>query len=117
VHRIWIVAVAALVALVAGVAAGVALARTASVGVRKTGTRYHFTSGQVHINRGDTVVWHWRAPRTQLHNVTVTSGPQRFHSRTSSRLTFRHRFTRPGLYRIVCTIHRLQGQRMLVLVH
>lgn len=55
------------------------------------------------VHRGTTVTWAWRGQ--VAHNVTVTRGPARFRSRTQTRGTFRERVTRPGVYRIVCTIH------------
>ena len=60
--------------------------------------------------RGDTVKWAWRG--SVPHNVTGTG----FHSRTATRLTYSHRFTRAGTYRVRCTIHAAVGQRMTIRV-
>lgn len=57
----------------------------------------------VTVHRNDRVVWEWEG--RNRHNVTVTSGPVRFHSRTQRSGTYRKKLTRRGTYRIVCTIH------------
>jgi plastocyanin len=62
----------------------------------------------VRVNRNDTVVWEWEGRNP--HNVTVTSGPVRFKSRTQSSGSYRKKVTRAGSYRIVCTVHA--GMRM-----
>jgi plastocyanin len=108
--RLLVAALAVAVAAVAAATASLALAATKSVGVKKAGTRYHFTASHLTIHKGDTVRWRWRG--TVPHNVT---GPG-FHSKTASRLTFSHRFTKAGRYRVVCTIHSALGQRMVITV-
>jgi plastocyanin len=62
-----------------------------------------FSPKSVSVKRGTKVVWKWtgHAP----HNVTVTSGPKRFHSKTQSRGSFSAIPHTKGTYRIVCTIH------------
>jgi plastocyanin len=107
--RLRALVVAALVVAVAATATA-SLAATKSVGVKKAGTRYHFTVSHLTIHKGDTVKWSWRA--NVPHNVT---GPG-FHSKTANRLTFSHRFTKAGKYRIRCTIHAALGQRMVIIV-
>jgi plastocyanin len=57
----------------------------------------------VRVNRNDTVVWEWEG--SNPHNVTVTSGPARFRSRTQSSGAYAKKVTRRGRYRILCTIH------------
>jgi plastocyanin len=57
----------------------------------------------VRVNRNDTVVWAWEG--SNPHNVTVTSGPARFRSRTQSSGNYSKKVTRRGTYRILCTIH------------
>jgi plastocyanin len=70
-----------------------------------------FRPGRLSVRRGTTVRWTWRG--RDVHNVTVTSGPARFRSRTQSEGTFSRRLRRRGTYRIVCTVH---GQRMTIRV-
>lgn len=57
----------------------------------------------VHIAKGRTVQWKWVG--TQDHNVTVISGPAKFHSRTMDHGTYTRKITKPGTYLIECTIH------------
>jgi plastocyanin len=108
--RLRALLVVALAVAVAAAAATASLAATKSVGVKRAGTRYHFTVSHLTIHKGDTVKWSWRA--NVPHNVT---GPG-FHSKTASRLTFSHRFTKAGRYRVRCTIHAALGQRMVITV-
>jgi plastocyanin len=63
------------------------------------------------VARGTRVRWRWRA--RDEHNVTVVSGPQRFHSPDQRTGTFTRTLRRAGRYRIVCTIH---GQMMRIRV-
>jgi plastocyanin len=66
----------------------------------------------VRVKRNDTVVWVWEG--SNPHNVTVTSGPARFNSRTQSSGTYRRKVTRRGSYGIVCTIHAGMAMRLRV---
>jgi plastocyanin len=63
----------------------------------------YFRSRSISIQSGDTVRWVWvgGAP----HNVTVTGGPRRFHSRTKTDGAYRKRLSRRGTYRYICTVH------------
>ena len=63
-------------------------------------SNYKFTKKVLHVHRGATVTWKWVAG-SDRHNVTF----KHFHSRTQASGTFRHRFTRAGTYKYVCTIH------------
>lgn len=56
------------------------------------------------VAKGTTVTWDWigKAP----HNVTVVSGPQKFRSSVQTSGTFKHKMTKAGTYKIVCTIHQ-----------
>ena len=49
------------------------------------------------------VEWEWEGHNQ--HNVTVTRGPVKFHSKTMSSGSFSKRLTRKGTYTIYCTIH------------
>jgi plastocyanin len=60
---------------------------------------YKFTKKVLHVRRGTTVTWRWVGE--DPHNVRGRG----FHSRTQAKGTFRHRFSRPGTYRYVCTLH------------
>jgi plastocyanin len=84
-----------------------AAARAASVTVGDD----FFRPRSLRIRVGTSVRWTWRG--RDVHNVTVTSGPVRFRSRTQRSGTFTRRLSRRGIYRIVCTVH---GQRMTIRV-
>jgi plastocyanin len=55
------------------------------------------------VAKGTTVTWDWtgKAP----HNVFVKSGPEKFSSKVQTSGTFKHKMTKSGTYKIVCTIH------------
>jgi plastocyanin len=58
----------------------------------------------VTVKVNDTVVWEWEG--SNPHDVTVTKGPVKFHSRTKTSGTYSKKVRRAGTYRIVCTVHR-----------
>jgi plastocyanin len=62
-----------------------------------------FRPGKVTIGRGTKVTWNWGG--VLLHNVTVKSGPVKFHSKTFVNGSFSHVFARKGKYVIFCTLH------------
>lgn len=57
----------------------------------------------VTIRKGAALTWKWtgHAP----HNVTVKTGPVKFHSVTQKSGSYAHKFTTAGSYNIYCTIH------------
>jgi plastocyanin len=65
------------------------------------------------IRPGTTVTWRWRSQSS--HNVTVRIGPERFRAATRSHGVFSRRLARPGVYRLVCTLHS-PGMGMTVVV-
>jgi plastocyanin len=98
------------IALVSAVFAIPALAATKSV---KVGDNFYVKDGgvpTVTVKKGDTVKWNFtgNAP----HNVTVKSGPTKFHSKTMSSGSFSKKFTKKGLYTLYCTIHGAGDQSM-----
>ena len=74
------------------------------------GTRTH----EVTIASGTLVRWIWVG--AARHNVTVSSGPRRFHSRTQRSGMYLARPRTRGTYRIVCTIHGRADQSMVLRV-
>src|SRR4051812_34334293 len=85
-----------------------ALAATRSVSIRDD----FFSPRSLSISKNTTVRWVWRGH--SRHNVAVASGPDHFRSGLHRTGTYRHRFSRRGTYRIVCTVH--SGMRMTVRV-
>src|SRR3954453_23273457 len=98
-------------ALAAVLATSVAAAATRSVGGQDKGNKWHFTPSTVTIKKGSTVRWRWSGKIP--HNVTGKG----FHSKTAAKVTFSHKFTKAGTYRVVCTIHQSFGQKMTIRVH
>ncbi len=76
-----------------------AFAATSRIGLRDD----FFSPSSRSVPRGTTVQWLWRGKAP--HNVTVNSGPVKFRSRTQTKGSFSKKLTKPGLYKIVCTIH------------
>ena len=63
---------------------------------------------------GDTVKWVWVG--AYPHNVTVSSGPAKFKSKTQNKGTFSKKITKAGTYKIICTIHGVKAQSMTLKV-
>ena len=80
---------------------------------------YFVEKGKPHtvtVRVGDTVEWEWEDGAQNPHNVTVTKGPAKFHSKTQSSGTFEKKLKKAGTYKIVCTIHASQGMKMTLKV-
>lgn len=92
-YRSMLVTLAALGLLGAGAPA------LGSGGVTVKVADYRFAPKTIRIKRGQTVTWRWVGE--DPHNVTGRG----FRSKTQKAGTFRHRFTRAGTYRYVCTLH------------
>jgi plastocyanin len=89
----------ALVSVLAGIGAAVALARTKTVGM---GDNYFF-NGTVKIKKGSSVRWHW-SNTENLHNVVSKKGVK-FHSKTGHSGNFTFTFNKRGTFTIICTKH------------
>ncbi len=94
-----LVVLALTLAALAAVLVVPAFAATSTIGLRDN----YFSPSSRSVPRGTTVKWIWK--ESAPHNVTVTSGPVKFRSRTQTKGTFSKTLTKPGLYKIVCTIH------------
>ena len=92
-----IVVLAALAACAAVAVPALAATKTVTVGDS------FFKAKSVTVGKGTTVRWVWRGKL--IHNVTVKSGPVRFHSAAKAAGSYSKRLARAGTYRIVCTIH------------
>jgi plastocyanin len=57
-------------------------------------------------------LWKWTGGNT--HNVTVVSGPEKFHSGGQASGTYSHTMVKPGTYKLVCTFH--PGMEMTIKV-
>jgi plastocyanin len=100
----------ALTAAILAVAAVSALALGAPTQVR-VGDIF-FRPGKITINRGAKVTWKWVGYLP--HNVTVRSGPLKFHSPNLVRGSFSHVFSKPGTYSLFCTLHPTMKETVIV---
>ncbi len=100
------------VALAALAASALAARKSISIGdnyyVRPSGVPV------VTVSRNSTVVWNFRG--ASAHNVTVKTGPVKFHSPSKSSGSFSRKFSTRGTYVIYCTIHGFADQRMKLVV-
>ena len=71
-----------------------------------------FKPRRLSVASGTRVHWTWRG--SLVHNVTVSSGPKRFHSKDQSSGEFFRTLRKRGVYKLVCTIH---GFRQRITVH
>jgi len=63
---------------------------------------------------GDTVKWVWAG--AYPHNVTVSSGPVKFKSKTQKKGSFSKKITKAGTYKLYCTVHGAKAQSMILKV-
>jgi plastocyanin len=85
------------------VAAAPALSKRKSVEVDDNYFVHEGAPRTVTVKKDDTVVWEWEGRNP--HNVTVTRGPAKFHSKTKTSGSYSKKLTRRGTYRILCTVH------------
>jgi plastocyanin len=116
-RRRGLLALVALAAVAAGVMAlgGVGTARSSRPKVVKLYDNY-YSPVSVKIRKRGKVKWKW-TPVFNTHNVKLTEAPRGvkksdFRSQTSSSptYTFTKRFTKPGKYHFICTIHPVEMQ-------
>jgi plastocyanin len=86
------------------VAAGPALSKRKTLEVDDN---YFVAKGKprtVTVKVNDTVVWEWEG--SNPHDVTVSKGPVKFHSKTKTSGTYSKKLKKAGTYKIICTIHK-----------
>ena len=62
-----------------------------------------FKKSTVRIDSGDKVKWTWVG--VLPHDVTVTKGPKKFHSKTKTSGTYSKKLRKRGTYKYICTVH------------
>jgi plastocyanin len=78
-----------------------------------------FLPTKVTIHEGSSVRWVW-GPDIDVHNVTLASGPKGVNKRQftsvsgSTALVFKRKFTVPGTYKFICTIHAMMKMTVTV---
>jgi plastocyanin len=78
----------------------------------------YYLPAKLTVNRGSTITWKWPAEAGDVHDVKLKSAPagvKKFHSQpASSDYVFKRKLTKPGLYKLVCTLH--EEMRMTIRV-
>jgi plastocyanin len=80
----------------------------------------YFAPKTLKVKRGTKVAWRWPGfdEGGDVHDVKLRSGPagvKKFHSEAASTdYSFKRKLTKPGTYKIVCTLH--EEMRMTVKV-
>jgi plastocyanin len=103
--------------LAAGLTAALAATALAATKSVKIGDNYFVRPSGVPIVKvrsGTKVKWVWRGH--SLHNVTVRSGPTKFHSTSKTSGSYSKTLRTRGTYVIYCTIHgrRVQSMKLVV---
>ena len=95
-------------------AAALAIPATASSAASRAVTvdNFAFSPSSLSVRAGTTVTWRFRD--STKHNVTVRSGPVKFHSKDIRRGSYSRTLTRRGTYKLVCSIH--PGMRQTIRV-
>ena len=73
---------------------------------------YAFAAQRVSLRRGSAFTWRFRGGVE--HDVTLASGPAGFASPSMRRGTFTYRFTRPGTYRLFCSLHPARMTQLVI---
>jgi plastocyanin len=100
----------ALIAVLVAAVAAPALASTSAVkhpvkNAKVDDDGYRFLPTKMTIKKGTKVVWKWVDGHDTLHNLKVTKGPVKFHSKLQLKGTFSHLFSTKGTYVLHCTLH------------
>jgi halocyanin-like protein len=91
------------------------------VAVGAPGPKTGFDPAAIKVATGTEVTWEW-ANDNQAHSVvsaSTTDGTRVLDSgrpKEGTRVTYRHTFERPGIYRYYCGVHRTQTARGAVVV-
>src|SRR5690349_13474650 len=102
----------------AALALAVALLAASAVSAFASSTKsawigdFYFHPGKATIKKGTKVTWKWQGVLN--HNVTVKSGPSKFHSKSQARGTFNWTFQKKGTYHLYCTIHPFMKETIVV---
>jgi plastocyanin len=73
---------------------------------------YRYGAQRISIRRGTTFTW--RFVGAVPHDVTLASGPVGFASPDLTHGSYRFRFTRPGTYRLFCSLHPTRMTQIVV---
>jgi plastocyanin len=69
----------------------------------------YFLPAKLKVNKGTTIKWKWGPEAYDVHDVKLKSGPKgvkKFHSSPGTAgFSFKKTLKKPGVYKIVCTLH------------
>jgi plastocyanin len=78
----------------------------------------YYTPLKLKVAKDTRITWKWPAEAGDVHDVKLQNGPRgvkRFHSQpASASFSFKRKLTKPGEYKIVCTLH--EEMRMTIRV-
>jgi plastocyanin len=98
-------------------AASAGTASSASTSSIKIGDNYFVRSSgvpAVTVKANTRVTWRWTGD--SAHDVRVSHGPVRFHSKVQTTGVYSRIMTRRGTYKIYCEIHGAKDQSMVLRV-
>ena len=69
----------------------------------------YYLPAKLKVAKGTRITWKWGAEAFDVHDVKLKSGPKgvkKFHSEPcTAGFSYKRTLKRPGLYKIVCTLH------------
>jgi plastocyanin len=69
----------------------------------------YFLPAKLKVKKGTTIKWKWGPEAYDVHDVKLKSGPKgvkKFHSSPGTAgFSFKKTLKKPGVYKIVCTLH------------
>ena len=74
---------------------------------------FAFKPKKLSIKKGTKVTWSFKSAGIK-HNVTVKSGPVKFHSANKASGTYSFTFKKTGTYHLMCTIHPFMTETVTV---
>jgi plastocyanin len=78
----------------------------------------YFLPAKLKVAKGTRITWKWGAEAFDVHDVKLKSGPRgvrKFHSEPGTAgYSYRRTLKKPGVYKIVCTLHEEMTMRITV---
>ncbi len=110
--RILVACIAAVALSGATAVAAKAPSKTKTVTVND----FYFSPSKVTVKKGGTIKWVWSSLNTYPHDVHLKKGPKKLKNKASystkttavTGAVFKKKFTTPGTYKFICTIHPTQ---------
>jgi plastocyanin len=69
----------------------------------------YYLPAKLKVAKGTRITWKWGEEAFDVHDVKLKSGPagvKKFHSEPGTAgFSYKRTLTKPGLYKIVCTLH------------